>query len=60
VVKHALKRFFNRIDASDSQEERNIRASKPASAKPTKRKEQALKAGMKDFLSAAANLDNSG
>jgi Spy/CpxP family protein refolding chaperone len=58
VVKHALKRFFNRIDASDSQE-REISELVNSKRKANQAKREALKAGMKDFVSAAANLDNS-
>lgn len=58
VVKHILKRFFNRIDASDSQRKeiselvKNKRTANQA-------KRETLKAGVKDFLSAATSLDNS-
>lgn len=58
VVKHILKRFFNRIDANDSQRKeiselvKNKRTANQA-------KREALKAGIKDFLSAATSLDNS-
>lgn len=58
LVKHVLKRFFNRIDANDSQKKEiselvnNKRVANQA-------KRAALKAGMKDFLSSASSLDNS-
>ena len=58
LVKHVLKRFFNRIDASESQKSEiselvnNKRVANQA-------KRAALKAGMRDFLSLASSLDNS-
>ncbi len=58
VVKHFLKRFFNRIDASESQKKK---ISELINSKriTNQAKRAALKAGMKDFLSSAASLDNS-
>ncbi|CAN5212943.1 hypothetical protein BH11CYA1_BH11CYA1_35610 [soil metagenome] len=58
VVKHVLKRFFNRIDASDSQKN-DISELINGKVKSNQAKREALKAGMKDFLSSAATLDNS-
>jgi len=58
VVNHLLKRFFNKIDATERQrsEITNLVVSKRV-ANAAKRK--ALKTEMKDFMQSTAELDNS-
>lgn len=58
VVKHILKRFFNRIDANDSQRKEISELVKDKRT-ANQAKRAALKVGIKDFLSAATSLDNS-
>lgn len=58
VVKHALKRFFNRIDASENQK-KEISELVNSKRKANQVKREALKTGMKDFVSSATRLDNS-
>ncbi|MFA6207884.1 MAG: Spy/CpxP family protein refolding chaperone [Candidatus Obscuribacterales bacterium] len=58
VVKHLLKRFFNRIDASESQRT-EISEIVESKRQANRSKRDALKAAMKEFLSSAASLDNS-
>lgn len=58
VVRHVLKRFLNRIDASESQRT-EISEIVENKRKANQSKRDALKAAMKEFLSSAASLDNS-
>ena len=58
LVKHILKRFFNRIDATDNQRQ-EITELVNNKRKSNQARRDALKAGVKDFLSSATTLDNS-
>lgn len=58
LVKHVLKRFYNRIEASDEQK-KEISEIVDNRMVANQSKRQAMRAGIKDFFNLSATLDNS-